>query len=257
MTRQWVMRYLLLATLLIGPFDFAQGTQSAPKFDVTSVKPNAGGQEYVKFDPQPGGRLSITNASLRMVMGWAYGVQDTQLAGGPDWVGSARFDFLAKAEGNPTTSEMRVMLRSLLVDHFKLAFHNETRELPVYSLNRIHNDGKLGPQLALSAESKCGAPADGDSRQRRCEFDVRWANVHGHGLPMELLTTTLAGFTARPVVDRTEITAPVDFDLTWGTDANGPSIFTAVEEQLGLKLEPSRAPVGILVIDRAEKPVGD
>jgi uncharacterized protein (TIGR03435 family) len=250
------MRYLLLATLLLGLFDFAQGGQAMPKFDVTSVKPNAGTQDFVRFDPQPGGRLSITNASLRMVMGWAYGVQDSQLSGGADWVGRDRFDFLAKAEGNPTTSEMRQMLRALLVDHFKLTFHEETRELPVYSLSRLHDD-KLGPKLAISADTKCGAPADADARARRCEFDVRWANVHGHGIPMELLLTTLAGFTARPVIDRTGLKVPMDFDLTWGVDANGPSIFTAVEEQLGLKLEPTRAPVGILVIDRAEKPRED
>jgi uncharacterized protein (TIGR03435 family) len=239
------MRYVLLAALLLG--------QAAPKFEVSSVKPNAGTQDFVKFDPQPGGRLSISNASLRMVMGWAYGVQDSQLAGGPDWTGRDRFDFLAKAEGNPTTSEMRVMLRSLLTEHFKLAFHEETREAPVYSLSRVRND-TLGPQLAVSADTKCGAPADADTRARRCEFDVRWANVHGHGIPMELLVTTLSGFTARPVVDRTGLTVPVDFDLKWGPDANGPSIFTAIEEQLGLKLEPTRAQIGILVIDRAEKP---
>lgn len=239
------MRYLLLATLLFA--------QSSPKFDVTSVKPNPGTQDFVQFDPQPGGRLRITNASLRMVMGWAYGVQDSQLSGGPEWVGRDRFDFLAKADGNPTTAEMRLMLRSLIADHFKLTVHNETRELAVYSLTRLHDD-KLGPKLAVSADTKCGAPADADAGSRRCEFDVRWANVHGHGIPMELLLTTLAGFTARPVIDHSGLTVPVDFDLTWGTDASGPSIFTAVEEQLGLKLEPTRAPVGILVIDRVEKP---
>ena len=188
-----------------------------------------------------------------MVISWAYGVQNSQLTGGPDWINGARFDFLAKAEGNPTTEQMRVMLRGLLVDRFNLAVHTDTREMPVYSLSRARGDGKLGPQLAISADTKCGAPADGEVGQRRCEFDVRPAKVHGHGVPLELLITTLAGFTARPVVNRTGLDAPMDFDLTWGLDANGPSIFTAVEEQLGLKLEPTRAPVGILVIDRAEK----
>jgi uncharacterized protein (TIGR03435 family) len=243
------MRYVLLLAVLLG--------QVAPQFDVASIKPNAGSQDFVQFDPQPGGRLRITNASLRMVMSWAYGLQNSQLTGGPDWVSTARFDFLAKAEGNPSVSETRGMLRTLLVERFNLTVHNETRELPVYILSRAHAEGTLGPKLAVSSDSKCGAPADGDAGQRRCEFDVRQWSVHGHGIPMELLLTTLAGYTARPVIDRTGLTAPMDFDLTWGPDANGPSIFTAIEEQLGLKLEPTRAPIGILVIDRAEKPRED
>jgi len=251
------MRILLPLALLFVSLGAAQEKPAAPAFDVTSVKPNPGGRQDVQFDPQPGGRLRIINASLRMVMGWAYGVQDVQLSGGPDWMGTARFDFLAKAEGNPTTAQMRTMLRGLLVHHFKLAFHNETRELPVYALTRLRAD-RLGPQLVVSADTKCGAPADADAGSRRCEFDVRWAKVHGHGIPIELLVTTLSGFTARPVVDRTGLTVPLDFDLTWtGPDGEGPSLFTAVEEQLGLKLEPTRAPLGIMVIDRAEKPTED
>lgn len=242
------MRILALLALLLG--------QSAPAFDVTSVKPNTGSQDFVRFDPQPGGRLRITNASLRMVVGWAYGVQNTQLDGGPDWFNTTRFDFVAKAEGNPTTEEMRLMLRAMLVDRFKLAFHTETREIPVYALTRARPDAKLGPKLSPSSDTNCGAPADG--KPRRCEFDVRFGNVHGHGMPMELLTTTLAGFTGRIVIDRTGVTGPVDFDLTWTPpDAGGISVFTAIEEQLGLKLEPTRAPVGIMVIDRAEKPTED
>jgi uncharacterized protein (TIGR03435 family) len=84
------------------------------------------------------------------------------------------------------------------------------------------------------------------------------ATFLGHGMPLELLNTSLAGFSGRVVVDRTGVTGPVDFDLTWTPPAgDGPSLFTAIEEQLGLKLEPTRAPVGIMVIDGADKPVGD
>jgi len=241
------MRILVLAAVLLA--------QSTPAFDVTSVKPNTGTQDFVRFDPQPGGRLRITNASLRMVVSWAYAVQNTQLEGGPDWFDRERFDFLAKAEGSPATDEMRLMLRTLIVDRFKLRFHNETREIPVYALTRPRPDTKLGPKLS-SSDSNCGAPPDG--KPRKCEYDVRPGNVHGHGIPLELLITALAGFSGRVVVDRTGLTGPVDFDLTWtAPDAGGPSLFTAIEEQLGLKLEPTRAPVGIMVIDSAERPAGD
>jgi len=123
------MRILAISVLLVA--------QAAPAFDVASVKPNPGGAGGRAVRSEPGGRLRITNASLRMVMSWAYGVQDSQLAGGPEWVGSERFDFLAKADGNPTTAEMRVMLRSLLVARFKLALHDETRELPVYAADPV------------------------------------------------------------------------------------------------------------------------
>jgi len=241
------MRTLVLALLL---------AQTAPSFEVTSVKPNdLGNQGPVLFDPQPGGRLRITNASLRMVMSWAYGLQNSQLAGGPDWISTDRFDIVAKAEGNPTTDQVRLMLRTLIVDRFKLAYHNESREMPVYALTRPRKDGKLGPQLAASADH-CGDLPDG--KPRRCEFDVGFGKVHGHGVPLELLTTTISGFSGRVVVDQTELKGPFDFDLTWTPpDGGGPSLFTAVEEQLGLKLEPTRAPVGILVIDRVEKPAGD
>ena len=167
------MRILVLAVVLAS-FDFAQDRPSAPAFDVTSVKPNTGTQDFVRFDPQPGGRLSITNASLRMVVSWAYGVQNTQLQGGPDWFDSARFDFLAKAEGNPTTEEMRLMLRTMLVDRFQLKFHSETREIPVCALTRPRPDAKLGPKLS-SSDSNCGALPDG--KPRRCEFDVRFGNI--------------------------------------------------------------------------------
>src|SRR5947209_1058597 len=249
------MRYWLLLTLLLGTFDGAQRGQAVPKFEVTSVKPNAGTQQFVNFDLQPGGRLRITNASLRMVMGWAYGVQASQLAGGPDWVGRDRFDFLGKAEGNPTSDETRVMLRSLLADHFKLAFHEETREIPVYALVRVREDGKLGSQLTGS-DTNCGAPSDGSPR--RCEFNNNFGNIHGYGMSMELLAMSLAGFTGRVVIDRTGVTGPVNFDLTWmPPGGDGPSMFTAVQEQLGLKLEPTKAPARILVIDRAEKPRED
>ena len=125
----------------------------------------------------------------------------------------------------------------------------------MYALTRPRPDTKLGPKLSAS-DSNCGALPDG--KARTCEFDVRFGNVHGRGMPMELLNTTLAGFTGRVVVDRTGVTGPMDFDLTWTPpDAGGPSLFTAIEEQLGLKLEPTRAPVGIMVIDQAEKPAGD
>jgi uncharacterized protein (TIGR03435 family) len=248
------MRNFLLAALVLG--------QSAPAFDVTSVKVNTSGPDApIRYQPMPGGRLTITNVSLRMVAGWAYGVQFFQLAGGPDWADVTRFDISAKASGNPTTAAMRVMLRALLTDRFRLAVHDESREMAVFALIVIR-DAKA-PQLKRSSVDCSATPSVGANA---CEFDVRFGSVHARGMRVAVLAETLGGYTGRVVVDRTGLTEPLDFDLTWtpafqrrdeAADSSGPSLSTAVEEQLGLKLEPTKAPARILVIDRAERPTED
>ena len=248
------MRNVVLAALLLG--------QAAPAFDVTSVKVNTSGPDApIRFQPMPGGRLTITNVSLRMVAGWAFGVQFFQLTGGPEWTDVTRFDIVGKATGNPTTAEMRVMLRTLLADRFKLAVHDESREMSVFALTVIR-DAKAR-QLKRSTVDCAATPTVGANA---CEFDVRFGSVHARGMRVATLAETLGGYTGRVVVDRTGLTDPLDFDLTWAPafpgrdaspDSNGPSLFTAVEEQLGLKLEPTRAPARILVIDRADRPTED
>jgi uncharacterized protein (TIGR03435 family) len=249
--------------------------QSAPAFDVTSVKLNTSGPDAgIRFQPLPG-RLTMTNTTLRIVAAWAYGVQFFQLVGGPGWVDTARFDILAKAEGNPSTTEMRRMLRGLLEDRFKLTRHQESREMPVYALTAIRKGAEAG--RVKSSDIDCAAtPAVG---AKACEFTVRLGNVHARGMSIASLAETLSGTTGRIVIDRTEVTGPVDFDLTWtpepfrgrapaggeqtflvngaSVDPNGPSLFTALEEQLGLKLESTKGPVEVLVIDGAEKPTDD
>jgi uncharacterized protein (TIGR03435 family) len=240
------MRYLLLSVFLL--------VQSAPAFDVSSVKPNTSGPEApVRFEPLPGGRLTTTNTTLRMVAAWAHGVQFFQMVGGPDWVDSARFDISAKVDGNPTTSEMRVMLRELLKDRFKLTLSTGFREMAVYALTVARPGAQLKPSIIDCA----GTPAVGTGA---CEFSYQLGNVHARGMRIATLAETLGGVTGRVVVDRTGLTAPLDFDLSWTpqrVDPSAPSIFTAVEEQLGLKLEATKAPVEVLMIERAERPTAD
>ena len=241
------MRYLLLSVLL--------AVQAAPAFDVSSVKPNTIGPEApVRFEPLPGGRLTTTNTTLRMVAAWAHGVQFFQVVGGPDWVDTARFDISARVDGNPTTNEMRVMLRQLLKDRFSLALSTGSREMPVYALT-VARPGSA--QLKPSTIDCSGTPTAGSGP---CEFSYQLGKVHARGMRIATLAETLGGVTGRVVVDRTGLTTPLDFDLTWTAqrvDPAAPSIFTAVEEQLGLKLEATKAPVNVLVIDRAERPSAD
>jgi uncharacterized protein (TIGR03435 family) len=154
----------------------ATGSQA---FEVASVKPNKSGDGRVFFQMQPGGRFTATNVPVRELIRMAYGIQNFQLVGGPDWIGSARFDIVAKAEGDPPPSPlfgppgpMQMMVRTLLVERFKLAVHNETRDLPIYALVMARADGRLGPQLRASQVDCAAAMAAARLRNRRpCRSD--------------------------------------------------------------------------------------
>jgi len=264
-----------------------------PAFEVASVKPNKSGDGRVMIGMQPGGRFTATNVPLRMLIRNAYQLQDAQLVGGPDWIASDRFDIMAKAEGDPpptppgTAGPIQLMLRTLLADRFKLVVHNETRELPIYALVLARSDGRLGPQLrpaavdcaAMAAARGRGGPPPAlpqPGERPTCGMRIGPGQMAGGGFPLSQFATTLSQFVQRGVVDRTGLTGNFDLDLTWTPDfqgrggppppgapdlppidPNGPSIFTAVQEQLGLKLDSQKGPVDVLVIDRVEQPTPD
>jgi uncharacterized protein (TIGR03435 family) len=267
------MHTLALAVLLSLGVLVAQPGQS---FDVVSVKPHTpDGDAGVRVDTQPGGRLTIANASLRMLITFAYRLQDDQVVGGAEWTTTDRFDIVAKAEREATTEELFVMLRPVLRDRFRLGLQNATRDLPVYALT-ARSDGKGAGQRKPSDVDCTGLPGSGS---RGCAFSVRAGSIHGRGMPMRRLAAVLSQFAGRIVVDRTGLDSPQDFDLTWtpeflrarqppagqtefvlnglSVDPNGPSLFTALQEQLGLRLESTKAPVDVLAIERAEKPTAD
>jgi uncharacterized protein (TIGR03435 family) len=258
------------------------------KFEVASVKANTSGDGPTRIALQPGGRITAENMSLRNLVRFAFQVQDLQLVGGPDWLEKERFDILAKAEHDivpsppGTTGPGQLMLRSLLADRFKLTIHQEKRELSVYALVLARSDGRLGPQLRqsttdcvaiMAAERGRGFPAP--ARDVQCGMRVSPGNVLGGGFPLSQLVTTLSQFVRRTVVDRTGLKGDFDIDLKWTPDQmpagppppgapplppidpNGPSIFTALQEQLGLKLESSKDAVDVLVIDHIEAPAPD
>jgi len=269
-------------------------TNTNLKFEVASVKPNTSGDGRMMIGVQPGGRYTATNMPLRLLIRNAYGIQDFQLVGAPDWADSERFDIIARAEhdigppipGGPP-SPIQLMLRSLLEDRFKLALHTEKRELPIYALVLARPDGKLGPQLqptktdcsALSgARGRGGPPPDppppapGGGRPA-CGVRMMPGQLAAGGFPIGLLAQQLSQSAQRVVVDRTGLTGNYDFDLKWtpdqlpqgappgapvpAIDPNGPSLFTAVQEQLGLKLESTKGAVEVLVVDHVERPTPD
>jgi bla regulator protein blaR1 len=268
-----------------------------PKFEVASVRPNTSGDNKVGIDIQPGGRATAVNAPLMMIIRSAYRLQEFQLVGAPDWVLSARYDISAKADREfpppvpgGEISPAQLMFQSLLEERFKLRVHRETRELPMYALVLARPDGRLGPQLtpstldcaAINAARRSGTPPAPPKPGDRplCSIRIGFGQLTGTGFPLTNLASSLVQFVHRSVVDRTGLSGHFDFEVKFTPDQlpprppglpadqpirmngveidpNGPSIFTAVQEQLGLKLDAQRGPVEVLVIDSVERPTPD
>jgi uncharacterized protein (TIGR03435 family) len=246
----------------------------SPAFEVASIRPNVSPVQGAGLaGPQPGGRFIAVGVTLRRLVGGAYGLQ---VFGGPAWLDSDRFDINARASSDAPPSEIVGMVRSLLTDRFKLAYHIETREMPVYILTTARNDRRLGPEMRQS-DARCeqearnyvpklapGPPPCGDFRLGARALTAR-------GMTMQRLAGLLQDRVGRPVIDRTDLTAAYDLELQWSSDLGlqqappgaagaseltpeGLSLFTALQEQLGLKLEAMRRPVDVIVIDSAEPP---
>jgi uncharacterized protein (TIGR03435 family) len=207
------------------------------------------------------------NVTLRRVMGLAY-FPVQEFVGGPSWVQSDRFDIEGKAEGTPNQEQMREMLRSLLADRFTLVVHRETREMPAYALTLARGDGRLGSELRRAAPCEAPAQPSQPTAGPRCGgFSVGNGSIKGVGITMTQLAAELPSATeGRYVVDRTGLSGVFDASLIWNADALHPdapaaeraaSIFAAIQEQLGLKLEATTASIEAIVIDSAERPRGN
>lgn len=250
-----------------------------PRFDVASIRPVTGGQgQSVNFLPT--GRFAAMNLSLRDLIALAYGparqpLPAARVIGGPDWIASQRFNVEAVASG-PVAPDpafdgfpgaMFGMLQSLLADRFQLAIRTETRDTPVYALITARTDGRLGPRLRQSQNgcSKRSGPGATAPAGVTVSCDMRFTRgrISAQGMSMDVLTMTLQRYVDRLLVDETALRGDFDADLEWSADvlstddpspAKGASIFTAVQEQLGLRLESRRVPVEVVIVERAERP---
>ena len=178
------------------------------------------------------------------------------------------FDIIARAPGNQTTEvfrdQARLMARTLLADRFKLALHRDTREVPVYALVLARCDGKLGPQFRRSNAADC-APTAPSPNVVPCEGGfVRTGRMAARVMAFSALAQSLSDAADRPVIDQTGLAGTFDWDLQWTPEqspqpetSESVSLFTALQEQLGLKLDPTRGPVEVLVIDHVERPTED
>jgi uncharacterized protein (TIGR03435 family) len=252
------MKHTILRSILIasaGMPAFAQATAAPPGFEVASVKPSdPAGTLAIR---RSGNRIFFSNTSLLFLITWAYDVHSDHVYNQPKWLDSVRFDIMANAPEDETPaaprlpgqpSELQRMMQALLADRFKLAVHKEEKELPVYALVVA----KGGARVQLREAPK--------------EFGQNPFRMPGAGLLVgtevnaEMLAKVLSGQLSRTVEDHTGLKGVFDFKLEWQPDSTtapaeagaGPSIFTALQEQLGLRLEGRKGRLEVLVIDHIE-----
>jgi uncharacterized protein (TIGR03435 family) len=212
-----------------------------PEFEVASVKllnPPMGGHAVgLKLNH---GRVTVEGATLRQIIVQAYVVQRVLVLGGPAWYDSDQYDVVAKTS-NPdaTREEARAMLETLLADRFKLAVHREKKELTIYSLSVAKN----GPKFHEAKPDEAAGVQGGGAGE-----------LVFQNQPIVTLVNTLANILDLPVQDMTDLKGRYNFTLDWTRDPTGASLFTAVQEQLGLKLEARKSPVEVLMVDHAERP---
>jgi uncharacterized protein (TIGR03435 family) len=227
--------------------------QTAPAFEVADVKVNNSGPGAMQAAFLPSGQITVRNMPLRDLIVQAY--KAAGVAGGPAWLDSSRFDVIAKAPPNTPTDTLRVMLQPLLAERFKLAIHTEQRPTPVYALIVAKGGSKL-QAAAGSSPPKC-APGQGVEGQNHTVC----TNFTMADLAEWLPTRLAPSFIDRPVVNLTGIQGAYDIRLDWVprplseiSDAPaGPTVFDALEKQLGLKLEDRKQPMPVIVIDHIEQ----
>jgi len=248
----------------------SQTAAQKPAFEVASIKPNNSGSSSSRSSTDgTSGYFRATNATLRSLILSGYRLFDFQLVGGPDWITTARFDIEAKVDraalplpktpiGEP--DPMSLMLQSLLEERFQLKTHRETREQPVFTLTVT----KSGTRLMRTVEGRSG-PGGLSAGSSRSSTTAAGTEMSGSGMTISRIANMLSGPAGRPIIDKTNLSETYDFVLKFapvqnltagdpGADSSGPSLFTALEEQLGLKLESAKGPVEILVIDSVQKP---
>ena len=267
------MNYRIIGLLLAAALGSAQ---TKPSFEVVSIKPsNPAGDRRPFYSIRPGGGFMAVNATVIALIQSAYGgINDFQISGGAGWMSSERFDINAKPEGAYNQDQFGLLLQSLLAERFHLVVRRETREMPVYALVADRN----GPKFKTANDS---APnlidlggATNPRAGRQPVMRLRAGLMIAQDVTMSTFAFQLSKVLDRSVADKTGLTGKYDFRLDWTPDENqtanfrtrgvadredpptapGPSLFTALQEQLGLRLASEKGPVEMLVIERIERP---
>jgi uncharacterized protein (TIGR03435 family) len=250
-----------LSLVVLGMVVTVTAQTPRPSFEAASVKKQPAFIPPTRTPPSPV-VYYYPNATVERLVLFGYNVRDFQVIGGPEWIRNDLFEVNARAPSSATTGQMRLMVRSLLEDRFRLVFRREQREMQGSALVMARDDGRLGPGLSKCTDPKNVAPAKpirvppgGEVHTRACAA-------------MSAVADLAAGLLGRPVVDKTGLTGLWSFVLTsarlqplppglerdLADKEDVPSFMTALQEQLGLKLEPTRGPVDILVIESVQQP---
>lgn len=257
MTRTIVFAPLLV--LWVSPVH-CQEPAKAPAFEVAAITPCEPGTPeppgehngMVRFT-SPGGRFSARATSVKFLLEWAYDILPSQHSGGPAWMENDRYDIVAKAPGNASDDEMKLMTRALLADRFQLKLHHETRDAPVLILAPGKNAPKLFPPKEGEAHSLKIIPQAGDDQK------VVSYRVVATRFSFAQLNQTFARQLERVIVNETGIQGDFNFTLDFTPDENRPNpldpslVISAMRDQLGLTLKAQKGPVDFLVIDGVEK----
>jgi uncharacterized protein (TIGR03435 family) len=263
-----VRRMVVFALIVSGVGMFGQTPAARPKFDAFEVA------TVKRADPDERSRLLMMqgdhkfigkNFTLKLLIAAAYDMNPVTISGGPEWVGSEHFDIVAVTPGDvrPTRAEQMTMLRGLLTERFKLTFHRESKEFSIYELQVAKGGAKMKASSAASDVPPVVGP--GVVYPQKIELPGRNANM------ADFVAVMQRAILDRPVVDKTGLTGRYDFDLVWAqdetqfggevpvasADAPSPPLFTAMQEEMGLRLEATKGPVDAIVVDKVERPSAD
>ncbi len=225
--------------------------QSRPAFEVAAIKRNVSGGVFSGNRTLPGGRINMENQRLRQIIRSAYGSADLEVIAGPGWIDSERWDIVASAGADTRDGNWREMLKTLLIERFKLVARVEQRERPVFSLVFAHADKQLGPAIHPTVCAPKVPACEGTTANTN---GIVSGTIIGKGRTLTDIGRSLSPYAERRVFDKTGLEERYDYELKWSEDV---SFFTAVQEQLGLKLEAGRAPLDVVVVESVERPVED
>jgi uncharacterized protein (TIGR03435 family) len=284
----WLVTVTIITSATASGAQQPTGSSPRPSFASASVRPTTAavpaGVRGIRLQPAAG--FSATAVTLRELIEFAYrrhAFDRREVTGGPAWIDSARFDVVARAAGehvidaDGSPRQTWAMVRALLEDRFKLRIREKSRDRPVYLLTLARHDGQLGPRLRRT-EIDCGAVMRGERPQVQpgqgppCGMKTPPGRLFANTVTTASIASLISSHVDRVVIDRTGLAGRFDVELEAAEikaapdykpgpsdlalrPAAGPTIFVAVREQLGLKLEPGTAPVPVLVVDRAERPV--
>ncbi|WP_052200973.1 TIGR03435 family protein [Terriglobus sp. TAA 43] len=273
---EWMrpVRKLLVVTMLVasisvvamGQATTSQANTPRPSFEVASVRAHdpADRKNFNNFQAYPDGRFTSDNSSLWMLIHYAFQIQPYQFVGGPDWIKSLGFDLNAKPAEVRGFDDIPLMLQGVLEDRFQLKYHWETREQPVYNLV-VTKPGKLRESVVKADCPRPFSHPEGIPEDAPCgDLENRMGYTKGYKLSSSEFAASLSWLLSKAVVDKTNLSGHYDVELRWtpesatirpdASEQNAPDMFTAIQEQLGLKLQASKGPVSVFVIDYVEKP---